>query len=140
MTRNNPNDENVRTGRSGVHSGAKWIPNQPNAHPQNACVHSFQFCTSNRVESASLRTAPKLVNSVSAPPTIPTQVNSSYLNPLVSNAAADGSTDGLANCAMTAALILSFSLTFSVCKTSNGGGRSLYVRCSSFTGINFRSA
>src|SRR5215510_2435030 len=109
MTRNNPNDENVRTGRSGVHSGAKWIPNQPNAHPQNACVHSFQFCTSNRVESASLRTAPKLVNSVSAPPTIPTQVNTSYRKPLVNNATADGSTAGFANCATTAALIYSLA-------------------------------
>ena len=29
---------------------------------------------------------------------------------------------------------------FSVCKTSNGGGRSLYVRFGSLTGISFRSA
>src|SRR5262245_2821772 len=76
-------------------------------------------------QSASLRTAPKLVNRVSAPPTIPTHVNTSYLKPFVSNATADGSTAGFANCATTAARILSFSPTFSVCRTSNGGGRSL---------------
>src|SRR5262249_22523892 len=76
-------------------------------------------------KSASFRTALKAVNSVSAPPTIPTHVNSSYRKPFVSNATADGSTAGLANCPTTAAFILSFSLAFSVCRTSNGGGRSL---------------
>src|SRR5262249_30782914 len=100
-------------------------PNQLNPPTQNACVHSFQPWTSNRAQSATLRTASRLPNSVNAPPIIPTQVNSSYLKPFVSKAIADGSTAGFANCATTAARILSSSLTFSVCKTSNGGGRSL---------------
>src|SRR5262245_4764365 len=99
--------------------------NQPNTHTQNAWVHSFQCSTRTLAQSASLRTAPKLVNSVSAPPTIPTQVSTSYLKPFPINAQAVGPTAGLANCATTAAFILSSSLTFSVCSTSNGGGRSL---------------
>src|SRR5262245_8106321 len=56
-----------------------------------------------------------------------TQVNSSYLNPFVSNAQADGSTAGFANCATTAALINSLDSRFSVCISPNGNGMSAYA-------------
>src|SRR5262245_46322056 len=124
---------------TGVHPGSKCIPNQPNTHTQNAWVHSFQCSTRTRAQSASLRTAPKLVNSVSAPPMIPTQVNTSYFKPFVSNAAADGSTAGLANCATTAALINSLASRFSVCISPNGNGISAYATSGVFTGISFPS-